>query len=178
MPALCHRRAETGDIPALRALMARAIRAHLAAYLPPEGVEASFAIMGLDTQLIADRTYYVIEIEGAVAGCGGWSRRATLFGGDHSAGRDAALLNPVTDAARIRAMYTHPDQARRGVGRRILELCEADAAREGFTALELAATLSGLPLYRAFGFAEEEAFVQMTASGYAVPLVRMRKVLA
>jgi GNAT superfamily N-acetyltransferase len=131
--------------------------------------------MGLDTQLIEDRTYFVIETEERIAGCGGWSRRATLFGGDHSAGRDAALLDPATDAARVRAMYTHPDFTRRGIGRLVLELCEAAAAREGFARVELAATMAGVPLYRACGYADIEAFDSDTPSGVKVPLIRMGK---
>ena len=126
--------------------------------------------MGLDTTLIADRTYFVVEADGELAGCGGWSRRATLYGGDHTAGRDAALLDPAADAARVRAMYTHPDHVRRGVGSLILELCEAAAAAEGFRRLELAATLSGEPLYRRHGFVETERF-----EDGGVPLVRMVK---
>lgn len=108
--------------------------------------------MGLDTQLVEDGTYYVVESDGAVAGCGGWSRRATLYGGDHSAGRDAALLDPTTDAARIRAMYTHPQFARRGVGRLILDTCERAAISEGFRSLELMSTMAGRPFYLAAGF--------------------------
>src|SRR5208282_3012169 len=99
--------------------------------------------MGLDTQLVADRTYFLVEEDGRLAGCGGWSRRATLYGGDHSTAlRDEALLDPAGDAARVRAMYTHPDFARRGVGRLILGLCEAAAAAEGFGRVQLMATLS------------------------------------
>ncbi len=91
-------------------------------FLDDDQIASSRAIMGLDTQLIDDGTYFVIEIAGRIAGCGGWSRRATLYGGDQSPGRDGALLNPATDAARIRAMYTHPDYTRKGVGRRIVAL--------------------------------------------------------
>jgi GNAT superfamily N-acetyltransferase len=90
-------------------------------------VKASYEVMGLDTQLITDGTYFVVEDGDEIAGCGGWSRRATLFGGDHSAGRDAALLDPAHDAARVRAMYTHPDHTRKGVGRMVLDACEAAA---------------------------------------------------
>src|SRR5215813_5802047 len=139
-PALTHRLAVPDDVPVLKPLMEAAIGELLKPFLPPEQVTASFSVMGLDTQLIKDGTYFVIESEGRIAGCGGWSRRATLFGGDHSAGRDAALLDPAKDAARVRAMYTNPPFVRRGVGRLILSLCEAAAAREGFTRVELGAT--------------------------------------
>ncbi|MGR4863423.1 GNAT family N-acetyltransferase [Caulobacter sp. LARHSG274] len=146
-------------------------------FLPPQEVAASFEIMGLDSQLVADGTYFVVEDEGALAGCGGWSRRATLFGGDHSAGRDAALLDPARDAARVRAMYTHPDHVRKGVGRLILDACEAAAAGEGFARCEMAATMAGEPLYRACGYREIERFSASTSTGIAVPLVRMGKAL-
>src|SRR6185437_6428237 len=127
--------------------MAAAIVELQRAFLTPAQIVASRTIMGLDRQLIADATYFVVEADGRLAGCGGWSRRATLYGGDHSPGRDAALLDPASDPARVRAMYTHPELVRRGVGRLILQLCEAAARAEGFTRLELMATLSGRPLY-------------------------------
>jgi GNAT superfamily N-acetyltransferase len=175
------RRAERADMPALAALMAAAIGELLKPFLPPDLVEASREVMGLDSQLIADGAYYVVEYEieskPLIVGCGGWSRRATLFGGDHSAGRDAALLDPRTDPARVRAMYTRPGWTRRGVGRIILDHCEAEAAAEGFTACELAATLGGAPLYRACGYIPVEAFEAPTSAGLRVPLIRMRKPL-
>jgi len=157
--------------------MDAAIRILLRAHLSEEEVAASFSVMGLDTQLIGDGTYFAVEAEGRLAGCGGWSRRATLFGGDHSSGRSEALLDPARDAARIRAMYTHPDFARRGVGRKILALCEADAAKAGFRRLELAATMAGVPLYRDCGYVEAERFFAAAPSGVKVPMVRMTKSL-
>lgn len=169
------RLARPEDMPALSALMDRAIGELLQAFLPPEGVKASFEIMGLDTQLIADGTYFVVEDAGEIAGCGGWSRRVTLFGGDHSAGRDAALLDPKVDAARVRAMYTHPDHTRKGVGRIVLDACEAAARAEGFTRVEMAATMGGVPLYRACGYHDIEPFEAVTSTGYRVPLIRMGK---
>ncbi|MBL6852709.1 MAG: GNAT family N-acetyltransferase [Alphaproteobacteria bacterium] len=172
---LSHRLAIIDDVPVLKPLMEAAIGELLKPFLPPEQVAASFAVMGLDTQLIRDGTYFVIECDGRIAGCGGWSRRATLFGGDHSAGRDAALLDPAKDAGRVRAMYTHPRFTRRGIGRLVLELCEAAAAREGFKHVELAATMAGVPLYRACGYTDIEAFDSDTPSGVKVPLIRMGK---
>lgn len=172
---LTHRLATRADVPVLGALMARAIAELQRGFLDDARIAASASIMGLDTQLIDDGTYFVVESGGAVAGCGGWSRRATLFGGDHSAGRDAALLDPARDAARVRAMYTAPDFARRGVGRLILSLCEAAAAREGFARVELAATLAGEPLYRACGYRLIERFDSDTPQGLRVPLLRMGK---
>ena len=171
--------ARLDDIEALKPLMDRAIRRLLEPFLPPEAVEASFEIMWLDTQLIADGTYFVVE-DGdrdgdPIIGCGGWSRRATLFGGDHSAGRSASLLDPATDAARVRAMYTDPAHARRGVGRAVLDACEAAAAQEGFACAQLAATLSGEPLYRACGYELVERFTSPTRAGVDIPLLRMEK---
>ena len=171
------RSAVSGDIPALKAVMDRAIKELLPAFLPPAEVLASQEVMGLDTQLIEDGTYYVVEADGAIAGCGGWSRRATLFGGDHSAGRDAALVDPATDPARVRAMYTSPDFTRRGVGRLILATCEAKAKAEGFSRCEMAATMAGEPLYAACGYQRIEPFEAQTSNGVRVPLVRMGKAI-
>ena len=171
------RLAETADLPALRALMDLAIARLQAPFLSPDAVAASFSIMGLDTQLVADGTYFVVEEGARIAGCGGLSRRATLFGGDHSAGRDAAVLDPAKDAARVRAMYTHPDFVRLGVGRLLLEACETAAAAEGFGRCELAATMAGEPLYLACGYRQIERFDERTPGGVEVPLVRMGKSL-
>ena len=172
------RLATPDDAPALAALMALAIDRLQVGFLTPEQIAASKLVMGLDTQLIADGTYFVVENDGALAGCGGWSRRATLYGGDHWAARDAALLDPARDAARVRAMYTHPDHVRRGVGRLILARCEQAAAAEGFRRVELMATMSGVPLYRACGYTDIEP-VALTPPGgtVAVPLIKMGKAL-
>lgn len=169
------RLADCGDRPGIDQLMELAIRQLQEAFLEPRQIEASFDIMGLDIQLIEDGTYYVIEEQGDLIGCGGWSRRATLYGGSHSVGRDATLLDPTRDAARIRAMYTHPAHARRGVGRLILEACEAAARAEGFGRAELVATLSGEPLYRACGYRLIEETQADTRSGIAIPVRRMGK---
>jgi GNAT superfamily N-acetyltransferase len=174
---LHHRLALAGDIPALTALMNRAISGLLPQFLTPAEVEASFAVMGLDSQLIADGTYFVIQDGETIAGCGGWSRRATLFGGNHTAGRDARLLDPATEAARVRAMYTDPDHVRRGVGRMILMLCEDAARTEGFTRAELGATMGGKPLYEAAGYQPIELLNVPTPGGVTVPILRMEKPL-
>lgn len=171
------RPATSDDVAVLVPLMEAAIEVLQQGFLNDDQIESSKAIMGIDRQLIDDGTYFVVEIDGRVAGCGGWSRRATLYGGDHSAGRDAALLDPGTDPARVRAMYTRPDFARRGVGRLVLEACEAAAAAEGFTTLELMATRSGRPLYESFGFQPVEE-VHDASGGAPVPLTRMRKAIA
>ncbi len=173
---LTHRIAVEDDIPSLSLVMDAAIAELQRAFLDPAQIASSRMIMGLDRQLVADRTYFVIQEGGAVAGCGGWSRRATLYGGDHTPGRDAAVLNPATEAARVRAMYTHPAFARRGVGRLILRLCEDAARAEGFTRLELMATLSGRALYSQCGYTDIEA-IEDSRGGAAVPLVRMGKTI-
>ena len=169
-----HRIATPDDIPALTAIMDSSIGQLQAAYLTPEQISSSRTVMGIDTQLVEDGTYFVVEEGHEIAGCGGWSRRSTLYGGDHTPGREPSLLDPATDPARVRAMYTSPAFTRRGVGRLILDLCERAAAAEGFTRLELMGTLSGEPLYRAYGFAPVERITD-ERGGAPVPLVRMRK---
>ncbi|KQS01751.1 acetyltransferase [Sphingomonas sp. Leaf357] len=179
MGAFTDRIATEADIPAIAALMDRAIDSLQTAFLTPEQIMASRVSMGLDTQLIADGTYFLIEEEGALAGCGGWSRRATLYGGNHSAAqRDDRLLDPATEPARIRAMYTDPAFTRRGVGRLILGLAESDARNAGFRRAAMMATLAGEPLYLACGYAPIERVTRMSADGPAVPGVRMGKTLA
>jgi GNAT superfamily N-acetyltransferase len=173
---LRHRLACRDDIPALRELVTAAIEKLQRPFLTPEQIAASHAIMGVDTRLIDDGTYFVVECDGIVAGCGGWSRRATLVGGDHSAGRDDRLLDPGRDAARVRAMYTHPRFTRRGIARLVLEVCEASAAAEGFSRLELVATMAGRPLFQSFGFQATEEFHD-TSRGTAIPLLRMTKAI-
>ncbi|NPD66935.1 GNAT family N-acetyltransferase [Lichenicola cladoniae] len=174
---LTHRLATHADIPALRALMALAIDRLQIGFLDERTIAASRAIMGLDTQLITDGTYFVIEADGALAGCGGWSRRATLFGGNHAAARDDTLLDPACEPARVRAMYTHPAFVRRGVGRLVLQLAEAAARSGGFGSAELAATLAGVPLYTACGWSVIEPLRSDPIDGQCVPLVRMGKLL-
>ena len=171
---LTHRLADRSDLDALRAVMDAAIAELQKPFLDAQQIESSRTIMGLDTQLVDDGTYFVVEADGELAGCGGWSRRATLYGGDQSPGRSAALLDPAKDAARVRAMYTHPRHARKGVGRLILSLCEAAARAEGFRSVELMATMAGEPLYRACGYESVER-VMDDRGGAPVPLLRMRK---
>jgi GNAT superfamily N-acetyltransferase len=146
------------------------------AFLDERQIASSRAIMGLDTQLIDDQTYFIVEADGQLAGCGGWSRRATLYGSDQSPGRSSALLDPRKDAARVRAMYTDPGHTRKGVGRLILALCEDAARSEGFTRVELMATMAGEPLYRACGYQPCERVVD-DRGGIGVPLLLMEKPL-
>jgi GNAT superfamily N-acetyltransferase len=173
---LTHRFAHRDDLDALRALMDAAISELQKPFLDERQIASSRAIMGLDTQLIDDGTYFIVEADGELAGCGGWSRRATLYGGDQSPGRSAALLDSARDAARVRAMYTHPQHTRKGVGRLILSLCEDAARSEGFRTVELMATMAGEPLYRACGYEPCERVVD-DRGGVAVPLLRMSKPL-
>jgi GNAT superfamily N-acetyltransferase len=173
---LTHRRARREDLDALRALMDAAISELQKPFLDESQIASSRMIMGLDTQLVEDGTYFIVEADGEIVGCGGWSRRATLYGGDQTPGRSAALLDPARDAARVRAMYTHPQHTRKGIGRLILSLCEEAARAEGFTKVELMATMSGVPLYRACGYEPGERILD-NRGGVAVPLLRMSKSL-
>jgi GNAT superfamily N-acetyltransferase len=173
-PVLRHRLARHDDVAALTELMERAIAELQKRFLDAAQIAASRTLMGLDSQLIDDRTYFVVEQEASLAGCGGWSRRQTIYGGDRSPGRDAGLLDPARDAARVRAMYTDPAFVRRGVGRLILSLCEDAARTEGFASAEMVATLAGEPLYAACGYQPVERFTD-DRGGTPVPLVRMRK---
>jgi GNAT superfamily N-acetyltransferase len=168
--------AAVADADRLRRVMDASIRELQKGFLTDEQIESSRAIMGIDHQLIADGTYFVVEHAGAIAGCGGWSRRETLYGSDTTPGRDPHLLDPAVDAARVRAMYTNPAFARQGVGWLILTMCERAAAAEGFTRLELMGTMSGQPLYTRYGFVPVER-VEDDRGGAVVPLVRMEKLV-
>ena len=174
---LRYRVAEAGDIPKLHALIEQSVRGLQAGdYSPEQMAGALGTYLGVDTQLIADGTYFAVEdADGLLVACGGWSRRRTLFGADRRPGRDASLLDPKTDAAKIRAFFVHPDWARRGIGSRILELCEEAARAEGFTRFEMGATLTGVPLYRRWGYAELERIELPLANGASLPIVRMTK---
>ena len=166
--------AKKADIAEIKTLMQRSILELQSDYLDPDQVLASQAGMGLDTQLIDDGTYFCVRDGARLVGCGGWSRRATLYGGNHSAGRDASLLNPDTDRARIRAMYTSPDDTKRGIGRMVLEAGEQAAKSEGFKALEMAATMAGLPFYEKCGYTVESRWTDENGP-VAVPLATMVK---
>jgi GNAT superfamily N-acetyltransferase len=165
------------DSEAIRKLMDLSIHQLQQAYLSPEQIAASAASMGLDTQLIADGTYFTVWSGDTLAGCGGWSRRATLYGGNHSAGRDISLLDPTRDRARIRAMYTHPDHVGKGIGRMVIEAGEAAARAEGFQALEMAATMAGKPFYLKCGYVIESEWFDENGT-VPVPLATMVKRIA
>ena len=158
--------------------MNRAIESLQSDFLDPAQVAASHQVMGLDSQLVRDGTYFIVEEGARIAGCGGWSFRATLYGGDESiVGREPARLDPKRDAAKVRAMYTDPDFVRRGVGRMILSLCEEAARAAGFARVELMATAAGVPLYRAAGYTALGSAEDAEVDGVTVPLLRMGKAL-
>eukprot|EP00658_Telonema_sp_P-2_P010592 TRINITY_DN13996_c0_g1_i2.p1 TRINITY_DN13996_c0_g1~~TRINITY_DN13996_c0_g1_i2.p1 ORF type:complete len:220 (+),score=34.01 TRINITY_DN13996_c0_g1_i2:151-810(+) len=163
------------DIPELTSLMRRSIKRLLQPYLPPAAVEASFEVMGVDSQLVVDGTYMVVEEAGQVVGCGGWSWRTTPFGGDHSLGRDDAALDPQAEPARIRAMYTDPEHTRRGIGRLVIALCEEAAMDAGFRSFELTATPAGVPLYEACGYQVTRQWTHISTDGVELPMARMNK---
>jgi N-acetylglutamate synthase-like GNAT family acetyltransferase len=170
------RRARFADIPALQALIATSARGLSAGDYSPEQIEAALrGAFGVDTQLIHDGSYFVIESAGRLAGCGGWSRRRTLFGSDARADRDAAELDPAREAARIRAFFIHPDFARRGLGTQLLARCERDAMAHGFRAFELMATLPGIRLYAARGYVGSDTVDWPLAEGLTIRFLPMRK---
>ena len=185
------RLAEACDIPMLGELIEASVRGLQAGDYSAAQLESALrTVYGVDSQLIADGTYYAAEEMEALGaqspgakssggalliGCGGWSRRKTLFGGDQFAGREDSLLDPARDAAKIRAFFVHPAWARRGIGGMILEACEAAAWAAGFRRLEMGATLTGVPFYRAKGYAELEAAEVPLGDGLTLPIVVMGK---
>ncbi len=172
-----HRIASRDDIPAIETLMATSMAGLLPDVLTPEQVAKSNASMGLDTGLLDDGTYFLIFDGETLIGCGGWSRRRTLFGGNHTKGRDESLADPKSEPAKIRAMYTHPDHVRRGVGKLLLDLGEEAARAEGFQSVELGATASGLLLYEKCGYVVIEDLSEPDEDGVIVPIILMRKSL-
>lgn len=168
------------DIPELTELIAASARELTAGDYTSEQIEAALgSAWGVDTQLIRDGTYFVVESPGAgIIACGGWSYRKTLFGGDGQAGREAAVLDPATDAARIRAFFVRPDWSRRGVGSMLLAECERAARAHGFTSTALMATLPGVRLYRKFGYVGNEQVSSPLPNGLAIAFVPMSKQLA
>lgn len=169
--------AEPGDTPALRELIARSIRSLGAADYSSEQIEAALlGAFGVDSALVADGTYYVAQsAQGTIVGCGGWSRRRTLFGGDTHAERDQALLDPSRDSAKIRAFFVDPAHARQGLGRALLERSEAAAAAAGFRQLELMATLPGVRLYAACGYAPSAPLRYRLPGNVDIEFVPMHK---
>jgi len=164
------------DIPALHGLIEASVRGLQAGdYTQAQMDGALGTVLGLDTQLIADRTYFVAEADGKLAGCGGWSKRKTLFGADRGPGREPELLDPATVAAKVRAIFVHPEFARQGLGTLILKCVEDAAAAAGFTRYEMGSTLTGVALYRLKGYTEVERIAVPLGNGEALPVVRMVK---
>ena len=172
------RKARIEEREAIQQLIAESARHLSREHYNDRQIEAAIAtVFGVDTDLIEDGTYFVVEIEGELAGCGGWSKRKTLFGGDQYSSRDAGYLDPKSDFAKIRAFFIHPDHARKGIARRILSECEKEARAQGFRALELMATLPGIEFYRSCGFTATGDFDLELVEGVKLELVPMRKEL-
>jgi GNAT superfamily N-acetyltransferase len=176
------RKAAAADVPRLREVIEASVRGLQAGDYSPAQIEGALqSVYGVDSQLIADGTYFAAETatSGAtrpeIVACGGWSKRKTLYGGDQYAQREDSLLDPVRDAAKIRAFFVHPDWARRGIGTLILEACENAARGAGFTRLEMGATLSGVAFYRAQGYTALENLEVRLSNGEMLPIVRMAK---
>ena len=173
------RKAVHADKDEIRSLIERSARGLSAGDYSAEQVEGALAgAFGVDSQLIDDQTYFVVERDGVLVGCGGWSRRRTLFGGDAHRERDAALLDPQREAARIRAFFVDPSHARQGIGTAILQRCEAAARADGFSSFELMATLPGVKLYAALGYRARHSIQYRLPSGLDLELVSMVKASA
>jgi GNAT superfamily N-acetyltransferase len=176
---LALRKAVIADIPELRALIDRSARGLSQEDYRPEQIEGALrGAFGVDSQLLHDETYFIVEDAGKCVGCGGWSYRSTLFGGDARAGRDAAALDPQTQPAKIRAFFVDPQQARRGIGSMLLEHCEREARLHGFNAVELMATLPGVKLYSVRGYLAMPMVHFDVGQGESIEFVPMRKSLA
>lgn len=180
MSSIFLRVATSDDIPALRELIEQSVRELQGDWYTREQIEvAVHSVFGVDQQLIDDGTYFVAEIGGVIAGCGGWSKRGTLYGASHyDHSRNDVMLDPARDPAHIRAFFTHPRFARKGVGRALLERCEQEARNAGFCSMEMAATLPGVPLYAAHGYATFEAFDVPLPRGQSIQVRRMAKRIA
>src|SRR6266481_1900868 len=179
------------DIPVLRELIAASVRGLQTADYTPAQIEGALkTVFGVDSQLIADGTYLLAEIgpeaaeraeprtgssNGMIVGCGGWSQRKTLYGSDHWTGREDALLDPLRDAAKIRAFFIHPAWARRGVGGMILQACEEAARAAGFTRYEMGATLTGAKLFGVKGYVAVRPISIPLVNGESLPVIHMEK---
>ena len=178
MPNYTIRTATLEERPILEALIAESARGLSRQDYTDAQIETALGTAwGVDTELIQDETYFVVEDGGEIVACGGWSRRRTLFGGDGQAGRSSELLNPRHDAARIRAFFVRPTHARRGIGGMLLRHCEEEARRWGFQQVELVATLPGERLYFAFGYAANERIAHRLSGSLTIPFVSMGKKL-
>ena len=172
------RKATLDDREAISRLIAESARRLSREHYSEAQIEGAVAsVFGVDSSLIEDETYFVAEQEGTLIGCGGWSRRKTLYGGDQFSHRDAGYLDPETEPAKIRAFFVHPDHARKGVARAILSLCETEAKAQGFAAIELLSTLPGIKFYEANGYSPTGDFALELEDGVKLPFVPMRKQL-
>jgi GNAT superfamily N-acetyltransferase len=170
------RKAVAADVPTLQTLIEASVRGLQGADYSPAQIESALAsVYGVDSQLITDGTYFVVEIRGEIVACGGWSKRKTLYGGDVWSGREDSLLDPAKDAAKIRAFFVHPEWVRRGIGTMLLDACEKAASVAGFCRFEMGATLSGVPLYRARGYVEVKNLEVPLANGESLPIIHMEK---
>ena len=171
------RTANLSDADALHELIALSVRGLMPqAYTAAQLELALGNWLGLDTQLILDGTYFIVETtEDMLVGCGGWSKRKTPYGSDHRANREDELLDPATEAAKVRAFFVHPDFARQGIGKMLLEASETAAIRAGFKCLEMGATLTGVPLYERFGYTTGERVDLPLGDGQVLPIVKMEK---
>ena len=166
------------DRESMTQLIAESARILSRTYYDDAQIDAAIAmVFGVDTTLIEDGTYFVAEISGTLAGCGGWSRRKTLYGGDQYSSRDTGYLDPDSEFARIRAFFIHPDHARKGVARAILARCEDEARAHGYRGLELMSTLPGVEFYKSCGFSERGDFTLDLIEGVKLELVPMQKAL-
>jgi GNAT superfamily N-acetyltransferase len=167
------------DRESIKQLIAESARLLSREHYNDTQIETAIAtVFGVDTDLIDDGTYFVAGSEGMLVGCGGWSKRKTLFGGDQYSSRDAGYLDPASEPAKIRAFFIHPDHARKGIARAILSKCESEARAEGFRALELMATLPGIEFYKSVGFVQTGDFDLELKDGVKLELVPMRKNIA
>src|SRR5262245_34525224 len=170
------RLARTDDIPALEVLIPVSVRALQAAYYSPAQMDAALGpVFGVDRQLIRDGTYFVVDRAAQIVGCGGWSKRRSLYGGDGHRAEPDPQLDPTRDAARVRAFFVHPTWARRGIGRSIMAACEGAIIEAGFRTVDIVATLAGEPLYASFGYTVAERYEIAMAGGLSLPVVRMTR---
>ena len=173
------RKASTGDVPQISELISTSVRGLAKGIYNDRQIELSIvSVFGVDHQLIADGTYFVAESNGSIVGCGGWSRRKTLYGASgYENSRDPEELDPTTDTCKIRAFFIHPGSARQGIGRAILERCESDAKAAGFRSAEMMSTLPGVPLYEACGYSRHESVAVPISDGDEIECIRMSKFL-